>query len=182
MLLLHPIPVISYFLENTEWKKDHGSLHYNKSTWFCFLNTRISFSNPQLSFPNTLLRFWISLETSKAWSIICTPRLRVEKSEPRVLGEILGHPATQSRLFPRRFSKILNLSFDQNTRPSIYFKTRSRAFQTLHLSHKRKPKVWHRVCKAQVSVWKARSRVCVITWLMRSQSLRVENANKECNL
>ena len=162
MLLLHPIPVISYFLENTEWKKDHRSLHYNKSSWFCFLNTRINFSNPQLSFPNTLMRFWISLEAfSKAWSIICTPRLRVEKSEPRVLGEILGHPATQSRLFPRRFSKILNLSFDQNTRPSIYFKTRSRAFQTLHLSHKRKPKVWQRVCKAQVSVWKAR---CVFLW------------------
>ena len=29
------------------------------------------------------------------------------------------------------FSKILNVSVDQKTRPNIYFKTRGRAFQTL---------------------------------------------------
>ena len=30
-----------------------------------------------------------------------------------------------------RFSKILNLSIDQKTRPSIWFKTRGRAIETL---------------------------------------------------
>ena len=69
-----------------------------------------------------------------------------------------------------RLSKTLDVSVDQKTRPSICFKTCSRAFETLSrafLGFRRKLKAWP-------SVWKAWPRVCVITRPMLSDSAMIK--------
>ena len=72
----------------------------------------------------------------------------------------------EGRYLQTRFSKILNWSVDKNTRPSICFQTRGRAFETTQLSlWNTRPSFWRfkKNLKARASVWKAWPRVCVIT-------------------
>ena len=82
-----------------------------------------------------------------------------------------------------RLSKILNVSADQKTRLSIYFKkcrkafeTLSRAFETLCRGFeglRENPKLGREFGKFGRVLEKTRPRVCVITWPVLSQSVTV---------